>query len=44
MLATIAVLSFVALDVAAVIGALLWLSEQRARQDRARTRQPDRRI
>jgi len=44
MLVTLAVVAFMGLDLAAVIGALLWLSDQRAQQARRAPRQPERRI
>jgi hypothetical protein len=43
MLVTIAVLAFLFTDIAAVLTALVWLSEHRAEQERRPKRQPDRR-
>ena len=42
MVATLAVLGFLVLDVSLVIGALYWLSERRAAAERRPQRQPDR--
>jgi hypothetical protein len=43
MLVTIAVLAFLFTYIAAVLIALVWLSEHRAEQERRPKRQPDRR-